>query len=221
MKTMTVAGREALATLERLRVAYPNTGHYPVLLGDADEFDLLEEHLEEPFEPAEILAESRRIDPTQWFAKKAEEYAALYSDSAKLEGDGQIITADDMGIITHTNILTGEPLEEVTFALLPVKSAWEVFAQLNWGNWNDCPTPPLHCAVHRRWQEQWGAEVVSVTDSTVQCVVSRPPTNPEAALALALEQYLYCTDIVHQGVENLTNLASTLLNAKTWYFWWD
>jgi hypothetical protein len=38
---------------------------------------------------------------------------------------------------------------------------------------------------------------------------------------LAREQYLYCSDIVWQGVGSVSNLSKTLLNSNYWYFWWD
>jgi hypothetical protein len=40
-------------------------------------------------------------------------------------------------------------------------------------------------------------------------------------MQLAMEQYLYCADIVDQGVESVANLATLLLKQKVWYFWWD
>jgi len=51
-------------------------------------------------------------------------------------------------------------------------------------------------------------------------VQSRPPTR-EAALELAREQYVYCSDIVDQGVQTLSALAAVLMQSAWWYFWWD
>jgi hypothetical protein len=89
------------------------------------------------------------------------------------------------------------------------------------GGWNACPFPWDHCAVHRYWQQQYGAEVVSVTHDIVQCDVSRPPTDRQAALSLAEQQYYYCADIVQQGVGTIEALAALLLKGRYWYFWWD
>jgi uncharacterized protein DUF4253 len=55
----------------------------------------------------------------------------------------------------------------------------------------------------------------------VECAVTRPPTDRNAATILAWEQYWYCVDIVEQGCESVSNLAATLLNSPYWYFWWD
>lgn len=51
--------------------------------------------------------------------------------------------------------------------------------------------------------------------------VTRPPQNDEDALALAREQYLFCFDIVDQGVMTIDNLRQSLLGSELWYFWWD
>jgi Domain of unknown function (DUF4253) len=55
----------------------------------------------------------------------------------------------------------------------------------------------------------------------MECTVARPPKTREEAMALAREQFFYCTDIVYQGTESLSLLGATVLNAKAWYFWWD
>ena len=50
----------------------------------------------------------------------------------------------------------------------------------------------------------------------VECAVTKPPTDRNAATILAWEQYWYCV-----GSESVSNLAATLLNLPYWYFWWD
>ncbi len=40
------------------------------------------------------------------------------------------------------------------------------------------------------------------------------------ALKLAREQYLYCGDIVSQGVGSIAGLAAILEVSTHWYFWW-
>jgi len=125
-----------------------------------------------------------------------------------------------MGIITHLDILSGKPIDEVFIALLKLTASWEAFAYLHW-NTSQVPDPAVHCAMHRYWGEKYGAEVVSVTGSTVQCEVARPPRDRAASLELAREQFVYCTDIVAQGTQTIAALAAGLLNSKYWYFWWD
>ena len=42
-------------------------------------------------------------------------------------------------------------------AKIPVKSPWEIFAYLPFGNWNECPDTPELMAVAKYWFEQHGA----------------------------------------------------------------
>jgi hypothetical protein len=51
--------------------------------------------------------------------------------------------------------------------------------------------------------------------------VNRRPETRGAALDLAREQYLYCSDIVDQGVQTFSALAAVLMQSDWWYFWWD
>jgi hypothetical protein len=76
-------------------------------------------------------------------------------------------------------------------------------------------------ALLRFWHDKYGAQIISATDDVIECTVSRPPSTREQAMELAREQFLYCADIVYQGVQTVSNLGAGLLNSKYWYFWWD
>lgn len=89
------------------------------------------------------------------------------------------------------------------------------------GGWNECPAPEIQVAICKQWYEQFGAELAVMTGSTVEFSVSRPPQTREAALTLAEEQYIYCPDIVEQGLSSIEALAAAILGSKIWYFWWD
>lgn len=111
--------------------------------------------------------------------------------------------------------------EHVVIALLPVAHSWEVFAYLLYGGWNGCPPPEHHVATLRSWSERYGAEVVGVASDALDIRVMSKPATREEALDLAREQYLYCNDIVDQGVGTLSDLAALLMQDDWWYFWWD
>ena len=72
----------------------------------------------------------------------------------------------------------------------------------------------------KRWYEQYGAIPAVVTNDVLEFRLPRP-VDREAALALALEQYAWCSDIVEQGVGTIGALADTLARSTVWYFWWD
>ena len=113
------------------------------------------------------------------------------------------------------------PLEKVQIVILPTDDSSTIPAYLHWGHWNGCPAPEYHIAALRSWRERFGAELVGLSHDVMNVrVQSRPPTR-EAALELAREQYVYCSDIVDQGVQTLSALAAVLMESDWWYFWWD
>ena len=63
--------------------------------------------------------------------------------------------------------------------------------------------------------------MVSITRDVIEFAVKNPPKTREAAMELAKEQYIFCNDIVDQGVGTVSALAATLLDSNYWYFWWD
>jgi Domain of unknown function (DUF4253) len=218
IKVITVAGIDALSELERRRAQFKTTGLYPILLGSADDYSNLLEGMKDDGNFYDVLRESDTIDAPLWFRKRAEVEHECYQ--AKM-GEWPGTAPEPLGLITHLEVLGQKPKHEVNIALFEGTFTWEVFAHLRYGGWNDCPFAAEHCAVHRYWAERYGAEVVSVTDDIVQCVVSRPPLDRQASVDLAREQYIYCYDIVEQGVGTIAALGACLLNAKHWYFWWD
>ncbi|BAZ14953.1 hypothetical protein NIES4071_68230 [Calothrix sp. NIES-4071] len=118
-------------------------------------------------------------------------------------------------------MMRGMLYQEVVIALVPTTASWQVPAFLKFGNWNDCPQSEVHVALMKHWYELYGAEVVGISNDVVEMQVKNPPKDMAESLHLALEQYIYCYDIVNQGVQTLKNLATALLESKIWYFWWD
>jgi len=94
-------------------------------------------------------------------------------------------------------------------------------AYLAFGNWNACPRPAVHCALHRYWQANYSTEIMMIGFDTIYCRVGKPINNREDALKLAKEQYAYCGDLVSQGLGTIGKLASGLLHSRYWSFWWD
>lgn len=115
---------------------------------------------------------------------------------------------------------TTRPPASVWIALLPCREPWEVPAVLGYGGWNGCPMPAEHVAVFREWYARHGAEPLVMGSDTVELLV-RPIEESAEAKRVAIEQYAYCSDIVDQGVGTVEALASGLLDASVWFFWWD
>ncbi|MGD2117516.1 MAG: DUF4253 domain-containing protein [Chromatiales bacterium] len=196
-----------------------------VICGDPDEEEILQEQIKSSTQSvSDMIKLSSSIDASEWFQqrKKAliEEYDQHGEDFLSIEGvwSGQLYKHS---ILMHRDLLSGELGENVLLAKLDVDSSWQIPAYFKYGGWNDCPDTEVHCAVWKHWFKQYGAEIVSVSHDVFEAWVPRPPGDEKAAMSLAWEQFLYCGDIVYQGVESVANLAGTLLNGNSWYFWWD
>src|SRR5262249_38060142 len=134
-------------------------------------------------------------------------------------GDWPGEIAEKGSISLHRDVLSREIKPEIYLGLVTIEKCWHLPAALNYGGWNACPGPEVHCAFHRGWHDRFGAEITGMSGDVVECMVKNPPRNRQQATTLAWEQYWYCSDIVEQGCGSIFNLAATLLNSSYWYFW--
>ena len=119
------------------------------------------------------------------------------------------------------NLLTGKPLPKAYIGLAPTDDWTTIPAYLRWGGWNGCPAAEYHVAAMRTWRDRYGAELIGMSSDTINLRVATRPKTREEALALARDQYIYCTDIIDQGVQTYSALAADLMANDWWYFWWD
>jgi Domain of unknown function (DUF4253) len=125
------------------------------------------------------------------------------------------------GLSVTIEIVSGRTLEKVHVGLIPTGDWTTIPAHLRWGGWNACPHPEYHVAALRAWRDRFGAELVGLSRDRMDVRVARPPQSRAQALDLAREHYVYCSDIVDQGVGTLSALAALLLGNEWWSFWWD
>lgn len=220
--TMKIAGADAIQTLDDYRSRYSSTGEYPFLIGDLEELERIQEAAGfNDRDPAAIIQASSGITIANWIAvrRKEAEEDELFSDETFGEWPGEILEKGSIGL--HKDILSGEIKSEIYLGLAAVEKPWHLPAMVKYGAWNDCPESEVHCAFHREWFAEFGAEITGISSDIVECVVARPPTNRKVAKRLAWQQYWYCADIVEQGCGSVANLAATLLNSPYWFFWWD
>ena len=235
-----VSGKDAIGTWQKLRAIVDETGYWPLLLGsgqhieeitenweplsEEDRADLLKEISEEELKDEQsvegILQKAQQLDPNHLLKKWAQDLTSDEVSSTMGEWpDGKVSPNDQYTL--PTNILTGEFLKEIPIGLIPTKISWEVPAYLKFGGWNANPYPAEHVAMMKYWHERYGAELVGMGNDLIEMHIPSPPMNKEQAVALAKEQYYYCDDIVLQGTQTIHNLGATVINAPTWYFWWD
>jgi hypothetical protein len=218
-ETLTVAGTEAVSTCLRLRAE--GAGRItPVILGDPKKLSsLLDVVPANGGSPQTIIDRSERISMGSFLDKRLAQEEEYYRNVEKGEWPEGVTPSQDL--TGYTDIVKRRPLKTVAICKVPTPRSWEVPAYLSFGGWNECPGPEEHVALLRYWQENYGADIITLSSDVIECTVSRPPTERAQALALAWEQFVYCSDIVYQGTETLSSLAATLCGGKTWFFWWD
>ena len=239
MKIITVPGSNAMDEMKRLLGQRASTGLHPVLFGSKDSADFIYKGSLGVKDPAAIIAESLQIDvakliaefyhPDEWEDGREEDEQAeeewIMDESDSEAGEDDVETGDDDELDLSSAKQGRKLLETVHIGLLEIAQPWQVFAHLGWGDENtggqDIWGSAMNCAIHRRWQEEWGAEVVALQETVIECFVARPPLTRRDAMRLAREQYYYCSDIVHQGVGSIPELADTLMGYNQSYFWWD
>jgi hypothetical protein len=198
------------------------TAHWPVLLGGEGEARSLARDLGAPFgpqeAPPEIVRRGLALDPQAWLRERVAADPGYYDVP---HGPWPPPAWPRSRLTIPLDQRSRQPLPEVVVALVPTTRPWEVAAHLRLGDWNEHPAPAAHVAMHRSWHERYGAEIVGATHDVVEMRVLRPPGDREGALELALEQYVYCADIVQQGTDSIEALAAGLVEAPVWYFWWD
>jgi hypothetical protein len=210
-----VDGKQAVQKYQEFKAT---AGVIPVILGDSDEIASSMEsmsYIEATF--AQLLQKAEAIDAEQWFIRRKAQDPEYY-DTTPGEWE-DLEPANEISV--HLDVLFGEPKPEVYIALVPVVKSWMIPAFLKTGSWNDCPNPEEHAAIFKYWDEKYGINVVGITTDVIELEVRNPPTTKEQALQLAQQQFIYCPDIVYQGTQTIAALASTLLNGRIWFFWWD
>ncbi len=75
--------------------------------------------------------------------------------------------------------------------------------------------------IAKYWYETRGAIPAVMTRDTLEFSAA-PIKDETSAMDLALEQYVFCGDIVDQGFDTtIGRLAGQLMQSSAWYFWWD
>ncbi|WP_158305365.1 DUF4253 domain-containing protein [Opitutus terrae] len=217
---MSVPGAEAVVAWRRYQTEWRKEGASAVVLGDADELKIRADLLaSEPVQVSALLSAAANTTAAAFFRAREAEY--IENELVVEPGQWPASAVPPSPLTAHTDVGSGQPKPVVYLAKIPTPHTWEVPAYLNAGGWNDCPDPASQVAVLKYWHDKHGAEIYSLTGDVLECLVTRPPSTRQAALALAQEQFLFCADVVHQGTESIEVLAATLLNSEVWYFWWD
>jgi hypothetical protein len=228
-----VQGDAVLTEFERLKDCGEGS---PVVLGGPSELALVHEFYElaRKHEPSTELVLERAAEmrfPDSYRALKARELEALRQRypgvgaganeiSAELVGEWpEHVDSDELALTAAYDLETGQPWPRTHIALIPTPDWTEIPAYLRSGGWNDVPESAALVAALRSWRDRYGAELVGFTNDAMNIRVTRPPASREAALELAREHYLFCSDVLNELT--LRELAALLIESDWWYFWWD
>jgi hypothetical protein len=210
-----VPGQEAVAVRERLLA---KGGVTPVILGsDRDIARMVETFSRSPKSPDDLIAEAGRLDVAAWLALRKQDDPELYT-AASAAWPAAAPSAPQLSL--HLD-RAGAPKQTVILALFATTAAWQVPAHMCYGGWNACPPPSVHVALHHQWHQDFGAVIAGMSGDVIECTVARPPTERDAALTLAREQFLYSPARVRQDTGSVQALAATLIGARVWRFRWD
>lgn len=203
-----------------LRAALPpDAASAPVIVGEYDSAARMTDMWDEPYDLDEQLKRAQSCSVAEWLnARRAE--------AGEEDGETEQSVVHPEGTTPMTSLTvgmhhSGRPHDEVFIADVPISDFTLLPIHLRFGDWNDCPSPYVHAAFARHWKERYGAEIVTVAGDIIEYTVARKPATAKEALDLAWEQYLYCPDIVDQGVGSVATLAKALEGSSRWYFWWD
>ncbi|MDR2154696.1 MAG: DUF4253 domain-containing protein [Burkholderiaceae bacterium] len=211
-----VTGAAALKRLHELRASKEGI---PIILGGKEKFERVQEcYSFIDSTPEELVAKAATLDPMAWLKEREEEDSEYFKIK---ESDWPEETFPNDALSAHLDIRSREPLDEVYITILPASDTWKAACYLKIGGWNSMPNAHEHSALWRYWEERYGAKVACIADDVIEFTVEHPPQTRAEAMELARQQYIYCADIVHQGVESVEALAAIILKAPVWYFWWD
>ena len=238
-------GQLAVDLWHALRPRLSAAGAWPVLCGDAKEFDHFEEQIEDGEEsfadvlarvpsgpPLEVLRRERREASErmrEWYRQQQGEVPAFLDEEDPAPPDLDPPEFDRWPSEPEASAspcagafdYTGRPLEACRVAVVATADPAEAPALLRFGGFNECPMPETHVGFIRDWNRRYGAVPMTITHDVIELFVDRPIPTPAEAWQVATEQYEYCTDIVDQGTETVESLAQAIWRSPMWFFWWD
>lgn len=242
----TIGGSKLLSVMQEIRSSGEGV---PFILEDFS--NVIEKF---PFGSAEhvtehsnyLLKKAESIDIVKWFRERALKEEFWWCRENWMELLDQRI--EKIGIPSfqgyHKVIEAFCREDEVDVACIPVERAWMIPSYLNCGAYNDVPASEELSAIFKHWEDQYGAQLISINDNgNFIFQVSRPPKTLKESYILAREHHLFCLFVLFDcysfpDPENIPVsgygmihplryehsfdcLAQQLLNNNGWFFWFD
>ena len=179
----------------------------------------------------EILENYKKVDCTQWFKERKQEYIEneYLDEEYEFSDDNDYLDYfknfnEDKTLYLNSifDIETGKIRENVGLFKVPADKAYEIPGWFLFGGFNECPLPEEIIAISKYWYEKYDARIVAITDSEMEFYLENiKKGNIIINEELAIEQFLVSGDLVFQIYDELEELSKELYKAKNWYFWWD
>ena len=106
--------------------------------------------------------------------------------------------------------------DDAALLFLPVRSGWDTLAYLNWFGTSDFGAEH-YIALGRRWEEQYGAELVSHYGTMLQCIVRNPPSGLPQSWRRAREHDLAGPSTLGLTGIPLRDYARALVGHDRWF----
>ncbi|PRX12173.1 uncharacterized protein DUF4253 [Actinoplanes italicus] len=226
------------AVWRRLLDHHPATGWYPVLGQDVESAAVRAAQFPADVQGPEALVAARAADPVERMRilhqsaleetteecdeEEASEWYAAY-DPATVVARFDAVSPPARGVHRETD---GHPPTQVL--LVEAAQGYEVpvlVPGLIHPNWYGGPSYPSlipedHLAVLRLWHERHGAELYYAGGTSLELSVARPPTTKAEVARCAVEQSVYCHDLL--GIFGKpADVAVKQVSNHHWSFWWD
>jgi hypothetical protein len=191
---------------DRLFPEHPETGLYPLLVGDCLDVDLM---LNTP-----ATAEDIDEIPGDQLIREYFEYF----------GDAWPGFAPAKRPAVHPGYAAGrlaaEGPADYRLALVPCMRGADAPALIGWaGAINYTWRVEKISSVLRSWEDRFGIRVVKVGCSTLELSVAAPPATMSEARRITLEHAGFCPSIWRNDV-TLETYAAGLVRQPAWHFWW-
>jgi hypothetical protein len=202
-------GKPPAGAWARLADAFGQTGLWPLMIID----ERLDLGYLDPQWPQHVTVDLAEALPKRWaeFGAYDEELREQMGAFPGLAAPGPEPAEDPAEQVFAA-------LEIDSLALVPVQRPADALAAIGWMGAVNSFTPVELVPYLRSWEERFDARVVALGFDTVHVAVARPPAETDKAAA---EVYMFCPDIVHQGIGSVEELAATMIPSPYWYFWWD
>lgn len=211
---------------QTLRGATTHTTYWPILLPDPATLprfhDIATRLNPRVLDTPRLIQHVKTVNIDAWLSARRLMHAASDTDfQAALTRPPQHAaprtTSYDYSPLTYNYRTQGGG--QWSLAFIPTPHSWQVPLYVQFAGINTDLEPMYHAAVLRRWQQQHGAEIVALTEDSLELIVTHPLHNAGTAWNVALDQIAYCPDLLQ--LTDVETLAEVLQTSTAWFFWWD